>query len=267
MMRALSVSVLLVALAAAVGAQQASRPGQPTSGQQPSSGAQQPARDTPARTKDAVPTPTGRITGRVVAVDNGRPVKRARVFATAAELPGGRGMLTDEAGVFDLTELPAGRYNLTVSKSGFVSLSYGQRRPLQAGTPLQLGDGQQLKGIQFQLPRGSVVGGRVLDEDGDAMPGVMVRVMRYQYLQGERRLTPAGVAQTDDKGQYRVWGLLPGDYYVNAVARGGNMVVPFGGAFGGPGGPGGSGGGGRGPGGGGPNGPQPNGGNEQEQIN
>ena len=75
-----------------------------------------------------------------MAADTGRPVKRARVFVTAAELPGGRGMMTDEAGVFDLTELPAGRYNLTVSKSGFVSLSYGQRRPLQAGTPLQLAD-------------------------------------------------------------------------------------------------------------------------------
>ena len=169
----------------------------------------------------------------MLAADNGRPVKRARVFASAAELPGGRGMLTDDSGVFDLTELPAGRYTLTVSKSGFVALSYGQRRPLQAGTPLQLADGQQLKGIEFQLPRGSVISGRVLDEDGDAMPGVTVRVMRYQYLQGERRLTPAGNGQTDDKGIYRVWGLMPGDYYVNAIARGGG---PGGGQFGGPGG-------------------------------
>jgi carboxypeptidase family protein len=181
-------------------------------------GSQPPARDTPAR-KDAPPTPTGRIMGRVLAADNGRPVKRARVFITAAELPSGRGMLTDDNGVFDLTELPAGRYTVTVSKSGFVSLSYGQRRPLQAGTPLQLGDGQQLKSVDFRLPRGSVIAGRVLDEDGDAMPGVSVRVMRYQYQQGERRLTPAGTAQTDDRGQYRVWGLMPGDYYVSALAR------------------------------------------------
>ena len=199
--------------------------------------AQQAARDTPAQPKDAVKVPAGRITGRVVAADNGRPVKRARVFVSAAEVPGGRGVLTDDSGVFELTELPAGRYTLTVSKSGFVSLSYGQRRPLQAGTPLQLADGEQLMGIQFQLPRGSVVGGRVLDEDGDAMPGVSVRVMRYQYQQGERRLTPAGNAQTDDRGQYRVWGLMPGDYFVNATARGGNGGGPFGG--GGPGGPGG----------------------------
>jgi hypothetical protein len=212
--------------------------------------AQRPPRDTPAQPTDTVKTPGGRITGRVVAADNGRPVKRARVFVVAAELPGGRGTLTDDGGVFDLTELPPGRYSLTVSKSGFVALSYGQRRPLQAGTPLQLADGEQLKGIQFQLPRGSVIGGHVLDEDGDAMPGVIVRVMRYQYQQGERRLTPAGNAQTDDKGQYRVWGLMPGDYYVNAISRGGG-VGNFGGGFGGgfgPGGPGGFGGrgGGRG---------------------
>ena len=250
---ALSLSALLVTFAVAVGAQPppAQRPGQPAG--------QPPARDTSARPTDAPPPPAGRIAGRVLAADNGRPVKRARVFAAAAELPGGRGMLTDDAGTFDLTELPAGRYTLTVSKSGFVALSYGQRRPLQAGTPLQLADGQQLKGIQFQLPRGSVVSGHVLDEDGDAMPGVMVRVMRYQYLQGERRLTPAGTAQTDDKGQYRVWGLMPGDYYINAVARAGGPGGPGGpGGFGGPGGRG----GGRFGGGGGAGGAP-----DQEQVN
>jgi protocatechuate 3,4-dioxygenase beta subunit len=253
MVRLITISALVATLAIALGAQQQ------TPGPRPSSGSQQPARDTPAQPTNALPTPAGRITGRVMAGDNGRPVKRARVFITAVELPGGRGVLTDDGGVFDLTELPAGRYTVTVSKSGFVSLTYGQRRPLQAGTPLQLADGQQLKGIDFQLPRGSVIGGHVLDEDGDSMPGVVVRVMRYQYLQGERRLTPAGTGQTDDKGQYRVWGLMPGDYYVNAVARGGNGGGPFGGQAG-PGGPAGRG-GGRGFGGGGP------GGGDAEQVN
>jgi hypothetical protein len=197
--------------------------------QAPSPGAQQPARDTPAQPKDVPPPPKGRLTGRVVASDTARPLKRARVFISAVELPEGRGTLTDDSGIFDITELPAGRYTVNVSKAGYVSLSYGQRRPLQAGTPLQLADGQQLKGVDFSLPRGSVVAGRVFDEDGDAMPGANVRVMRYQYLQGDRRLMPAGSAQTDDKGQYRVWGLMPGDYYVSAVVRNPN--------FGGRGGP------------------------------
>ncbi len=209
-MRWIATCIWLAALAVGAGAQQpAQQRGQP----------QPPARDTSARPQDQAPTPTGRITGRVVTADSGRPVKRARVFINAAELPGGRGALTDESGAFDFTELPAGRYTVTVSKSGFVSLSFGQRRPLQAGTPLQLGDGQQLKGVDFQLPRGSVIGGHITDEDGEPMAGVMVRVMRYQYLQGDRRLTPAGSGQTDDRGTFRVWGLMPGDYYINAIAR------------------------------------------------
>jgi Carboxypeptidase regulatory-like domain len=255
MLRALLFSAALVGAAATPGVRQ----GQPQ-GQRPNS--QQPARDTPAQ--PGTPAPSGRISGRVMTADSGRPVKRARVFLNAAELPGGRGMLTDDSGAYEITDLPAGRYTLNVSKSGFVSLSYGQRRPLQAGTPLQLLDGQQLKGVDFRLPRGGVIAGRVLDEDGEAVPGAMVRVMRYQYQQGDRRLTPAGTGQTDDRGQYRVWGLMPGDYYVNALTR----LPGFGGpgGRGGPGGPGGPGGGpfaGRGGGqffGGG-------GGDDQEQMN
>src|SRR5205085_10328036 len=84
-------------------------------------------------------------------------------------------------------------------------------------------DGQQLKGIDFVLPRGSVISGTLLDEDGDAMPGVNVRVLRYQMQQGNRQLVPSGSGQTDDRGQYRVWGLMPGDYYVDAVARNNNF--------------------------------------------
>ena len=206
-----------------------------------------PPRDTPAAQQDTPPPPGGKITGRVLAANDGRPVRRARAYVSAPQLPEGRGTLTDDNGVFELTELPAGRYTLTVSKTGFVSLSYGQRRPLQAGTPLQLGDGQQMEGIEFRLPRGSVIAGRIYDELGDPMPGASVRVMRYQYAQGERQLVPAGAAQTDDQGAYRVWGLNPGEYYVNALTQNFN----FGAGRGGPGRPGaartgGRGGGGRG---------------------
>jgi len=227
MFRAFSVASLLVTAVVALGAGPAQSQGQ---GARP----QQPARDTPAQS--TTPAPSGRISGRVVTADTGRPVKRARVSLNAAELPGGRGMLTDDSGVYEITDLPAGRYTLNVSKSGFVSLSYGQRRPLQAGTPLQLLEGQQLKGVDFRLPRGGVIAGRVLDEDGEAVPGAQVRVMRYQYQQGDRRLMQAGSGQTDDRGQYRVWGLMPGDYYVNALTRLPGFG-PGGRGGGGPGGP------------------------------
>ena len=205
-----------------------------------------PPRDTPANQKDTPPPPSGKITGRVLAANDGKPVRRARAYVSAPQLPEGRGTLTDDNGVFELTELPAGRYTLNVSKTGFISLSYGQRRPLQAGTPLQLGDGQQLEGIEFRLPRGSVIAGRIYDELGDPMPGASVRVMRYQYAQGERQLVPAGGAQTDDQGAYRVWGLNPGEYYVNALTQNFNFGARGGAVGRGAAGPGGRGGGGRG---------------------
>src|SRR5437016_11207097 len=97
------------ALAATGAAQQSARPAQGLTG------SQQPARDNPAQQKDTPPPPAGHVSGRVVASDSGRPVKRARVFINAAELPGGRGVLTDDMGMFDLTDLPAGRYTMTVS--------------------------------------------------------------------------------------------------------------------------------------------------------
>jgi hypothetical protein len=214
---AAAAAAVAIATAPRVAAQQTGRPGP-----------QQPSRDTSAQTQNEA-QPTGLIAGRVLAADTGRPVKRARVFASAAELSEGRGVLTDDSGMFQLTELPAGRYTLSASKAGFVSLSYGQRRPLQAGTPLQLADGQQIKDVDFSLPRGSVITGHVYDETGDAMPGVLVRVLRYQYQQGDKRLAPAGTGQTDDQGQYRVWGLMPGDYYIDAQSR---IALPFGGAGG-----------------------------------
>jgi protocatechuate 3,4-dioxygenase beta subunit len=181
---------------------------------------QRPARDTPGQQQSQTAAPAkGRITGRVLSLEGGQPVRRVRVAINGTDLPGGRAMLTDDGGLFDFTELPAGRYTVTASKTGYVSISYGQRRPLQAGTPLQLAEGQELKDLDLRLPRGSVISGHVFDENGEPLPGTMVRVMMYRYAQGNRQLVPAGQGQTDDRGEYRVWGLNPGEYYVSATIR------------------------------------------------
>ena len=155
--------------------------------------------------------------GRVSAADTGRPLRTARVMLSGGQ-GGGRSAVTDDSGQFDFQQLPEGRYTLNASKAGFVSLSYGQRRPLQPGTPLQLANNQTLRDLELRLPRGSAIGGRITDETGEPMPNIMVRVMRQQLVQGQRQLMPAGNGQTDDRGQYRVWGLNPGEYYVSAAA-------------------------------------------------
>lgn len=172
-----------------------------------------PARDT----AQAQPPGTAVLAGRVLTADTGRPVKRARVLVNAGGRQS-RATTTDEQGRFRIADLPAGNYTITASRTGFVDAIYGQRRPFQPGTPVQLNDGQEVATIDLRLIRGGVITGRVVDEDGEPLARALVTVQRYQYVRGERQLTPAGGDQTDDRGQYRVFGLPPGDYYVSADA-------------------------------------------------
>ena len=171
----------------------------------------------------AAPTGTGAITGRVVAADTGRALRHARVVAGGGGRP--RAASTDEQGRYRITGIPAGTYTVTAAKSGFVDGAFGQRRSSGTGTPVELTDGQQAGNIDIKLARGGVVTGHVLDEEGEPLARAVVTVLRQQYVRGQKQLTTAGADQTDDRGQYRVFGLPPGDYFVSATAGGIEQVV------------------------------------------
>jgi hypothetical protein len=171
------------------------------------------------RDRAQVPQGTGSISGRVLTADTGRPVKRARVMVFGGGRAG-RGATTDDQGRYIVTDLGAGNYTVTGSKNGFVDAVYGQRRPQQPGTPITIADAQAAANIDLRLTRGGVITGTVRDEDGEALPRALVTVQRYQYVGGERQLRPAGADQTDDRGQYRVFGLPPGEYYISASTTG-----------------------------------------------
>jgi hypothetical protein len=175
--------------------------------------------------RDTTPkTGTARIRGHVVAADTGQPLRKAQVRVTSSELRENRLATTDANGVYELTELPAGRYQLTASKGSFVQLQYGQTRPFEAGKPLQVGDGQTVDKVDFSLPRGGLVTGRVIDEFGEGATDVQVSAMRYQFIQGRRQLMPAGrTVTTNDIGEYRLFGLPPGQYYIGATLQAGNL--------------------------------------------
>jgi uncharacterized protein (DUF2141 family) len=216
--------VVAVIFSCAAGLAVIAQQGQPSPGvRQPGQQQQQPGRDTSAQTRST--TGTASITGQVVALDTGRPIKRVRVSLSAPELPDGRSAITDDQGRFSFQNLPAGRYSISASKAGFISTNYGARRPNRPGQPLPLANGERARGIDLMLPRGSVVTGHVFDEDGEPMVGAQVRVMRFQYVQGEKRLVPAGSGTSDDRGEFRVYGLQPGTYYVAATSMQTGMVT------------------------------------------
>jgi len=172
--------------------------------------------------RDAVVQPasgTAIILGQVVTGDAGTPVRRARINLSGQGLGGQRSSMTDDDGQYVFTQLPAGRYTLTASKAGYVAIAYGAKAPGRAGTPIQLSDNQKLEAKAMTLPKGGVVTGVVLDEHGEPAPGTPVRAMRQVMRTGEKRLESAGTDTTDDRGQYRIYGLQPGPYVVYAQPR------------------------------------------------
>lgn len=162
---------------------------------------------------------TGLIIGQVITGDAGTPVRRARVNLSGTELRGQRSTVTDDEGRFVFTQMPAGRYTMTASKAGFVSIAYGAKTAGRAGTPIQLADGQKLESKPISMPKGGVVTGVVLDEYGEPSPGTSVRALRMVMRTGEKRLESAGTNTTDDRGQYRIYGLQPGQFIVTAQPR------------------------------------------------
>ncbi len=191
-------------------------------GQAPGGG----GRGLPPRDNTANPTSavgTGVIAGLVTVDGAGTPVRRARLTLAGTELRGSRTVISDDQGRFNFTALPAGRFTMTASKAGFVDIAYGAKRPGRPGTAIQLADGQKLDRLAMTMPRGSVLTGVVVDENGEPSPGTQVRALRYAIRTGEKSLQQAGQDQTDDRGMYRIYALQPGDYIVSAVPR--NMGV------------------------------------------
>lgn len=198
---------------------QAPTPGQPTT-QTPIA-----PRTPPRAPKPGEPPPKGTavIKGQVRDAATGTPVRRVQVRASSMSGPGSAVTNTDAEGNFEIRDLMAGRYSLSAVKSGFVQGFYGQKRPGEMGTPIELGEGQTAAQVNFTLTRGGVISGRILDDAGEPVAGATVQATRYQFVSGGRRLVPAAsegsTDRTDDQGSFRLYGLPAGDFYVSANYR------------------------------------------------
>lgn len=178
--------------------------------------AQQPARD-----KAVVPTRVGTATlsGRITLGDTAAtPVRRAVVTVMGTDSLDPRSTMTDDAGRFVIGGLPDGRYTLTAKKPAHLTSAYGARRPQRPGTSVVLGAGQHLENLEWSLPRGAVLAGRLTLEGGEPVTDTTVIAVP------ERLATAGGLLagdeipfQTDDTGAYRIYGLSPGRYLIMAV--------------------------------------------------
>jgi len=124
---------------------------------------------------------------------------------------------TDRDGKFVVPDLEEGSYRLVVTLNGYVKQEYGQRSFTGQGSMLTLTKGETLKDLVVRMTRAANITGRIADENGLPASGVAVRLIKATYnVQGIRLYQQAGTARTNDRGEYRLYWMTPGRYYLVA---------------------------------------------------
>jgi protocatechuate 3,4-dioxygenase beta subunit len=196
---------------------------------------------TPGVQTGAPPPQRGVISGRVTTT-GGQPVVRARVLiarATPTQEPCAKSSststemlacnrigLTDSDGRYTIKDLPAETpFVVTVSKTGYAPIGYGEVAPAVPPTPIELHvdppdqadqKGPRKDNVDIVMVKEIVVTGRVLDEDGSALAGALVQAQRTEPGDGNPTLATVSDTTTDDRGEFRLTGLSPGRYYIDA---------------------------------------------------
>jgi len=125
--------------------------------------------------------------------------------------------MTDRSGRFVVPDLDEGTYRVVVTLNGFVRQEYGQRAFAGQGTTLTLARGEVLKDLTVRMTRAGNVNGRVTDDAGQPAAGVPLQLIKVTYNQaGLRTFQQAGTARTNDRGEYRLYWITPGRYYLAA---------------------------------------------------
>ncbi len=174
----------------------------------------------PPKRQDVPRPETCRIEGQVVNAATGESVKKAEVVLISAG--GGQNQrytaITTAGGRFAIEDIESGRYRLMAIRSGYARLEYGARATARPGVTLSLDPGQDVSGILFRIAPQAVIAGRALDEDGDPLPNIQVQALYYRVVRGRRQIQPGRSASTNDLGEYRIFGLAPGRYYLGATS-------------------------------------------------
>jgi hypothetical protein len=171
------------------------------------------------------------IDGVVVAFGTGEPVAEAEVELSKTDGPTVT-MATGPDGRFAFQNLAPGEYRLVASHGrGFMPAEYGQRSPTGPGIPLVLTGDRRVRAIQLSMARTGSISGRIFDREGEPAASVTVHALKATYSAtqpGQRILRIAQVVLTNDLGEYRLFWLTPGRYYISARPGGfqRSLVLP-----------------------------------------
>lgn len=164
------------------------------------------------------PPPAGVIRGRITTYPDGAPLARARVILSRPALEHSYVTITGEDGTYELTGLEgANDYMLSASKTGYAPRMWGEQQLPEPPTPIVLAEGQTLENIDVALVEQLWVSGRILDADGTPFAGAIVSALKAVFVEDRREMVTVAEIITNDRGEYRLFGLPAGQYFISAV--------------------------------------------------
>jgi hypothetical protein len=172
-------------------------------------------------------TGTALVVGQVVDAAGNKPLNGVVVrlsgrptpdTLSVAPAPSSLQVMTGADGRFVFRDLPKGSFMVTSTKGGYLEGAYGRLRPGGGLQPLDLEDGQRVGVLTVPMWKHAAISGSIVDEAGEPVIGIPVRVMRRTTTGGRRRFVMATPSSTDDRGMYRVPMLIPGEYVVSVVS-------------------------------------------------
>ena len=166
-----------------------------------------------------------RVEGAVVNAITGQPVRKARLMLTPVKSGAPVTGATDAQGKYVLANVAPGAYRLQVSHDGYQAQAYGARKPGEdhKGDTLDLTPGSVKTKVDLQMtPLGAILG-HIRDESGDPVRQVEVAVLAYGHGPEGKVLQMRSSSQTDATGEYRIFDLPPGRYYLRAKPQSSQM--------------------------------------------
>jgi hypothetical protein len=170
-----------------------------------------------ARTAPAQPASSS-LQGRVVRWGSPDPIAKA-IVELRRDGPGNPPpyvTTTTTDGLFTFSAVVPGPYRIVVTRPGFVSAEYGQRWPSGAGTPLTIPAGQAVSNVPIAMLATGAISGTVRDQFGKPLGSAEVVAFKAIYPTGRRELSKVQSVWTDDRGEYRLFWMTPGRYFIAA---------------------------------------------------
>jgi hypothetical protein len=159
------------------------------------------------------------VQGVILKAVSGEPIAGARVelIRVDGSAPQSYSTMTSGDGTFVIPNARPGQYRVAASRSGFLRREFGQRSRNGFGLALNLEASQHIRNLEIELRPSAAISGRVTDREGSPVATAEVRALVTAYSEGQKLFRVVQSTITNDLGEYRLFGLPAGPYFISVV--------------------------------------------------